>query len=318
MRPSSRFRSRDVVRSRPQREHLAYGFTVTRLPTGFEEDRWELKDVGGRTIARGTAVDWRDTRRLAEIALRRHLQKTGTERDVSPRQSTFIREKIPVLIDEGYPQRQAIAIAYRMAGVPPRGDGRRTASERDGDDFDDLRPRRVTIDGRRYKRVNGVWSLERPSSRPSSHGNSRGGSRSSSRGRNSSSGGSRAKRGVRVGDVVEFGRRNGEKTRARVVSVAQKTVLVELLERRGKGRSSAIGSRWRIPLDARFLRVVAQGKKDAASRGKKNRAPATHTPRKRSTSRSRTGERGRRLFGPAWDNMTEDERFEIMAEARAS
>ena len=113
-----RFRSRDVVQ--PQREHLAYGFTVTRLPTGFKDDRWELKDIGGRTIARGTAVDWRDTRRLAEIALRRHLQKTGTERDVSARQRAFIREKIPILIDEGYPQRQAIAIAYRMAGVPPR------------------------------------------------------------------------------------------------------------------------------------------------------------------------------------------------------
>ena len=36
------------------------------------------------------------------------------------RQRTLIGKKIPLLIDEGYPQRQAIAIAYRMAGVPPR------------------------------------------------------------------------------------------------------------------------------------------------------------------------------------------------------
>ena len=36
------------------------------------------------------------------------------------RQRTFIGKKIPILIDEGYPQQQAIAIAYRMAGVPPR------------------------------------------------------------------------------------------------------------------------------------------------------------------------------------------------------
>ena len=35
------------------------------------------------------------------------------------KQRVFIAKKIPLLIDEGYPQRQAIAIAYRMAGVPP-------------------------------------------------------------------------------------------------------------------------------------------------------------------------------------------------------
>ena len=55
--------------------------------------------------------------------------RARTGRRLSKRQRTFISRKIPILMDEGYPQRQAIAIAYRMAGVPPprpaRGGARR-------------------------------------------------------------------------------------------------------------------------------------------------------------------------------------------------
>lgn len=36
------------------------------------------------------------------------------------RQRAFIAYKIPILMDEGYPQQQAIAIAHSMAGVPRR------------------------------------------------------------------------------------------------------------------------------------------------------------------------------------------------------
>ena len=39
------------------------------------------------------------------------------------RQRAFISHKIPILVREGRPQRQAIAIAYRMAGVPQRTGG---------------------------------------------------------------------------------------------------------------------------------------------------------------------------------------------------
>ena len=92
---------------------------------------------------------------------------------------------------------------------------------------------------------------------------------------------------VRVGDIVEFGYPGGAKTRAHIVSVAQKTAGVELLERRGKGKVSAIGSRWRIPLDDRLLRVVSRRKTREASRGK-GRVPATRTSRGRSTTGSRT------------------------------
>lgn len=38
----------------------------------------------------------------------------------TPQQRAFIAKKIPILIHEGYPQRQAIAIAFRMAGAPPQ------------------------------------------------------------------------------------------------------------------------------------------------------------------------------------------------------
>ena len=45
-------------------------------------------------------------------------------------QRRLIAEKIPILRCEGYPQEQAVAVAYRMAGVPPRR-GRRGRARRD-------------------------------------------------------------------------------------------------------------------------------------------------------------------------------------------
>ena len=55
----------------------------------------------------------------------RDPSRSRTGRRLSERQRAFISRKIPILIDEGYPQRQAVAIAYRMAGVPRR-EGRRS------------------------------------------------------------------------------------------------------------------------------------------------------------------------------------------------
>ena len=52
------------------------------------------------------------------------------QRQPTRKQREFIARKIPVLIDEGYPQRQAIAIAYRMAGVPPRQPASQSTSKR--------------------------------------------------------------------------------------------------------------------------------------------------------------------------------------------
>lgn len=58
---------------------------------------------------------------------RQHTQLATWQRDLASQRSRptksqqhFISEKIRILRHEGYPQDQAIAIAYRMAGVPPR------------------------------------------------------------------------------------------------------------------------------------------------------------------------------------------------------
>lgn len=42
-----------------------------------------------------------------------------SSRDLSRAKRKRISEKIRILRHEGYPEKQAIAIAYRMAGVPP-------------------------------------------------------------------------------------------------------------------------------------------------------------------------------------------------------
>lgn len=69
----------------------------------------------------GTAV--REARSNA-ARVRRHLGGAPlSERDArkpTRAQQRFISDKIRVLREEGYPEKQAIAVAYRMAGVPPR------------------------------------------------------------------------------------------------------------------------------------------------------------------------------------------------------
>jgi len=57
--------------------------------------------------------------------------------------------------------------------------------------------------------------------------------------------------GIQPGDIVYFGRPHGVKTRARVISVAKKTALVETLEARGKHASAGI--RWRGPISGMSL-----------------------------------------------------------------
>ena len=48
------------------------------------------------------------------------------------------------------------------------------------------------------------------------------------------------------GDLVSFGRPNGEKTRAKVLRVAGKSVLVQTLEERGRDGRSAADRKWRV------------------------------------------------------------------------
>lgn len=57
-----------------------------------------------------------------------------------------------------------------------------------------------------------------------------------------------------AGETVDFGRPKGERTRGKVLGVADKTVLVESLEDRGKVRRHAPGRRYRVPRTDWFLK----------------------------------------------------------------
>lgn len=50
----------------------------------------------------------------------------------------------------------------------------------------------------------------------------------------------------RVGDVVEFGRPNGEKTEGRVIRVNAASVTIEQTEARGQTRIREAGAKWRV------------------------------------------------------------------------
>lgn len=57
-----------------------------------------------------------------------------------------------------------------------------------------------------------------------------------------------------AGEIVDFGRPQGQRTRGRVMSVADKTVLVESLEERGKKKVHPSGRRYRVPRTDFFLK----------------------------------------------------------------
>jgi hypothetical protein len=50
----------------------------------------------------------------------------------------------------------------------------------------------------------------------------------------------------RVGDIVQFGRTHGEKTRGRILRISAKSLSIETIEERGNGRGSAVGKKWRV------------------------------------------------------------------------
>jgi hypothetical protein len=51
---------------------------------------------------------------------------------------------------------------------------------------------------------------------------------------------------MNVGDIVWFGRANGEKTKGKIVKVNRTAYKVKLLEARGHGRGSVPGSVWNV------------------------------------------------------------------------
>ena len=87
---------------------------------------------------------------------------------------------------------------------------------------------------------------------------------------------------VSVGDHVSFGRPQGQKTRGVVLRVAGKTALVQTRESRGRGRASGEGTKWRVPLDARFLTVQRRGRGHAKAQRVPARPPARPPARRRS------------------------------------
>lgn len=52
---------------------------------------------------------------------------------------------------------------------------------------------------------------------------------------------------LRVGQIVYFGRQDGEKTKAKIVKLNPKNAKVQTLERRGHGRGSDVGATWNVP-----------------------------------------------------------------------
>lgn len=61
------------------------------------------------------------------------------------------------------------------------------------------------------------------------------------------------------GDVVVFGRPNGEQTEGVVLKVNGKTVVIETIEARGTFRVREAGRKWRVPNDPRFVTVILAG-----------------------------------------------------------
>lgn len=60
-----------------------------------------------------------------------------------------------------------------------------------------------------------------------------------------------------LGDIVMFGRPNGEKTRGRVIKIAPKSIMIETVEERGYGRGAAVGKKWRVA--PAFVTFVSRG-----------------------------------------------------------
>jgi hypothetical protein len=50
----------------------------------------------------------------------------------------------------------------------------------------------------------------------------------------------------KIGDIVVFGRPNGEQTRGRVLRVNAATLTIEQLEARGQTRAREAGTKWRV------------------------------------------------------------------------
>ena len=63
------------------------------------------------------------------------------------------------------------------------------------------------------------------------------------------------------GDVVSFGRPNGEKTEGVILKVNGKSLLIETTEARGVMRVREAGKKWRVPNDPRFVAMVTPASK---------------------------------------------------------
>ena len=61
-----------------------------------------------------------------------------------------------------------------------------------------------------------------------------------------------------VGMNVEFGRPNGEKTKAEIVKVNTKKLKVKQIGQRGKKRNYKEGSIWTVPKNKKIVKIISQ------------------------------------------------------------
>lgn len=88
--------------------------------------------------------------------------QTSRRTRISPKHREFISEKIRTLRREGYPQDQSVAIALRMAGVPPRPQDEARRRERDPERGDQRRSTRSRRDGAEPMPGDRVYHLQFP------------------------------------------------------------------------------------------------------------------------------------------------------------
>lgn len=75
----------------------------------------------------------------------------------------------------------------------------------------------------------------------------------------------------RIGDMVEFGRPNGEKTEGRVIRVNAASVTIEQTEARGQTRIREAGAKWRV--HPSLVRLVSSTGTTAAPAAPKTARP---------------------------------------------
>jgi hypothetical protein len=83
---------------------------------------------------------------------------------------------------------------------------------------------------------------------------------------------------IQPGDIVLFGRPYGQKTKGKVLRVAGKSALVQISESRGRYRTHGEGTKYRVPLDSRFIQVIGhEGHRQESSHARTTQRGVGHS-----------------------------------------